>query len=337
MSSVRHIAVLMGGASAERPVSLASGVQVLSSLDRSRFYLTALDAGRGALGADFMDAVSSVAPDIPVGRLEDLPALAPGDRPDVVVVVLHGPGGEDGTVQGFLSVLGIPFTGSGVLASALAMDKVRAKQMFTNANIPTPAGLVFEQVGMGSFWSVARKVATQLGYPVVVKPARQGSSFGTSVVGSEQELESALDSCFRYDDTALVEERIVGVEITVAVLGNHDLVALPAVEIVPKQSFFDFEAKYSTGEFGAEEICPARLDPSVGEEAAQLALECHRVLGCRGMSRTDMMVTEDGCVVLETNTVPGMTRTSLLPKAAAAAGIGFAELLTKLVSSAVDA
>jgi len=337
MSGERRIAVLMGGASAERPVSLASGAQVLTAIDRSRYSVRALDSGPAALGADFQAAVASVSSDIPVGRLEDLPALEPGERPDVVVIVLHGPGGEDGTVQGFLSVLGIAFTGSGVLASALAMDKVRAKQMFTNANIPTPAGLVFPKTGMRSRSSIVRTVSTQLGYPVVVKPARQGSSFGTSIVGFEQELESALTACFRYDDTALVEERIVGTEITVAVLGNRDLMALPAVEIVPKQAFFDFEAKYSTGEQGAEEICPARLDPSIAEEASQLALECHRVLGCRGMSRTDMMVTEDGCVVLETNTVPGMTQTSLLPKAASAAGIEFSELIDKLLGWAVDA
>ena len=336
MKSNRHVAVLMGGSSAERPVSLVSGAQVLGALIGIHGRVTALDTGPSALGADFLAAVESVGGDVSTARLESLASVDPQDRPDVVVVMLHGPGGEDGTVQGFLSVLGIPFTGSGVLASALAMDKVRAKWMFTNAGIPTPAGMVFEKSDSSRLRSAARTVASQLGFPVVVKPARQGSSFGTSMVDSEADLGPALRLCFQFDGTALVEERVSGTEITVAVIGNDSARALPAVEIVPRAGFFDFDAKYSTGDAAAQEICPARLDPDMAREAAQLALECHGVLGCRGLSRTDMIVSEEGCVVLETNTLPGMTPTSLVPKAAAEEGIGFAELVEKLIDWAVE-
>lgn len=335
MSHRLRVAVLMGGTSAERPVSLATGRQILQALDPERYEVRALDTATGeSFAPDLIEAAGTAARGSELVSLSDLPTAPPTTRPDVVFIALHGPGGEDGSVQGFLEVLGVPYTGSGVLASALAMDKIRTKAIFTAANIPTPAGIAFRRRDAYALRRCAETVGRQLGFPAIVKPNRQGSSFGTTVVRAPEEVRPALDAAFAYDDTALVEERLVGTEITVGVLGNEQLTALPAVEIVAKDGFFDYEAKYAVGETGAVEICPARLTPDQAQEAEALALECHRVLGCRGMSRTDMFVTEDGCVVLETNTIPGMTPTSLLPKAAQAAGIAFPELVDRLIALA---
>ena len=311
----KTIAVLMGGRSAERDVSLASGRQVMESLDRDKYAVSSMD-------------------------ITDLPALAvmPRDqRPDVVFIALHGPEGEDGTVQGFLDLIGVPYTGSGVLASALAMDKVRCKAMLSTENIIMPMGIVFTKREASRRRGAGREVRDNMGLPVVVKPSRQGSTFGCTVVEDEEEVADALTKAFRYDDTALVEERVVGVEITVAVLGNRELTALPIIEIVPPGGFFDYQSKYSSEEgTAAQEIIPARISPADAEEAREIALRCHRLLGCRGMSRTDMFVTDEGVVTLEVNTIPGMTPTSLLPKAAKAAGIAFPNLLDGLITLALE-
>ncbi len=332
------VAVLMGGQSAERQVSLKTGTQILNSLDATKYDVFALDTATG----------TQLLPGQTVRRLEgsegnlidgltQLPALPTSGRPDVVFIALHGPGGEDGTVQGFLEMLGIRYTGSGILASALAMDKVRCKAFFATGGIRTPAGITLGRANLPRRAGLAQEITEAMGFPVIVKPNRQGSSFGTRVVNGEAELAAALDDAFAFDDTALIEERIAGVEITVAVLGNSgDLTALPPVEIVSKDGFFDYTAKYSVGAEGATEICPARISPESTSEAQQVAIRCHELLGCRGMSRTDMFVTARGCVVLETNTIPGMTETSLLPRAAKAAGIGFAQLLDRLIAYALE-
>lgn len=333
MSEKLKIAVLMGGKSAERSVSLATGGQVLNALDPEKYTVYAIDAATGyaALPGEVPPLLGAEGEKI--GALTELPKLTKRERPDVVFIALHGPGGEDGTVQGFLETLGVAYTGSGVLASALAMDKMRYKMLCTTANIPTPAGFHLHRSEGPRLRKASEEVEFRLGFPVIVKPNRQGSSYGTRVVKSAEEMREALQDTFQYDTTALIEERVSGTEITVAVLGNeHNCYALPPVEIVAKNGFFDFEEKYSSS--GAEEICPARISEDDTREAQQLAVECHKLLGCRGMSRTDMFVTDDGCVVLETNTIPGMTPTSLLPKAAAAAGLSFSELLDKLIGYA---
>lgn len=312
MNDVQQIAVLMGGRSAEREVSLATGRQILDALDRDKYIAWDLD-------------------------VDDLPRLAVADeteRPDVVFIALHGPGGEDGTVQGFLDVLGIPYTGSGVLASALAMDKVRSKAILSTENVWMPADVVLSKTDAPRLRRAAAEIGDTLGWPVVVKPSRQGSTYGCTVAANADGLPEALGLAFRYDDTVLVEQRVEGTEITVAVLGNDALTVLPIVEIVAPDGFFDYRAKYS--ESGAEEIVPARISDAAANEAREIALLCHRLLGCRGMSRTDMFVTEDGVVTLEVNTIPGMTPTSLLPKAAAAAGIPFPDLLDRLIAFALE-
>lgn len=312
---MKRVTVLMGGRSAEREVSLSTGRQIAESLDATKYVVSTMDT-------------------------EQLPALAgmpKGERPDVVFIALHGPGGEDGTVQGFLDVLGIPYTGSGVLASALAMDKVRCKALFSTENIIMPQDVVFYRHDAVRNRKAAREVAQQLEFPVVVKPSRQGSTYGCTVVEDEQGVDDALKLAFRYDDTVLVEQRLMGTEITVAVLGSRQAIALPIIEIVPPAGFFDYESKYSQEEGkGAQEIVPARISEADAAEARDIALRCHRLLGCRGMSRTDMFVTEDGIYTLETNTIPGMTPTSLLPKAAAAQDISFPNLLDGLITLALE-
>ena len=308
-----RIAVLCGGTSAEREVSLKTGAQIASALDADKYDVTTLD----------------------VGGLPELASRAKIDQPNVVVIALHGPGGEDGTVQGFLDVCGIRYTGSGVLASALAMDKARCKAFFGTESIVTPPGMVLYKGDSARNRRASADVGRDLGYPVIVKPSQQGSTYGCVVVNAAEEMSSALATAFRYDDTALVEQRLTGTEITVAVLGNSDPLPLPVVEIVAKNGFFDYEAKYTSGETGAVEIVPARISAEATKEAQAIAVQCHRLLGCRGMSRTDMFVLDDDdIVVLETNTIPGMTETSLLPKAAQAAGIPFPTLLDHLIKLA---
>ena len=303
----RKVTVLMGGASAERDVSLSTGKQILDALDDRRYAVSALDAA-----------------DVP----QVLGALTQ-DRPDLVFIALHGPGGEDGTVQGLLEFLRIPYTGSGVLASALAMDKAMSKRVLTSVGVLMPQDVTVRR-GQPHVDRTASVV-----FPAIVKPSRQGSTIGMGIVRSPDELEPALEMAFRHDDTALVEQFISGTEITVPVLGNADLEVLPLVEIVPASGFYDYQAKYTPG--ATDEIVPARLSDALAADARRIAQLCHRTLGCRGMSRTDMIVTPDGALyTLEVNTIPGMTPTSLLPRSAQAAGLPFTRLLDRLIDLALE-
>lgn len=297
------IAVLRGGRSAEREISLRTGAAILKALGEAGYRVVDLDVGRDLA--------------------EKLIALRPG----LAFLALHGRGGEDGTVQGLLEYLGIPYTGSGVLASALALDKVRSKQVFAAAGIPTPR------------WTVARRgepAPAPPGYPVVVKPAFEGSSLGMSIVRAPAELPAALELAARYDAEILFEEYVAGREVTVSILGNRELRLLPIVEIVPRNEFFDHEAKYTKGK--TEYIVPARLSAAVAAAANEAARATYRALGCRGLGRVDIIIEPSGQPrVLELNTLPGMTETSLLPKAAAAAGLSFPALLTELLGLALAA
>lgn len=299
-----RVAVLVGGDSAEREVSLHTGEQVMAALRSERYDAFTVDA----LALRNIDGTQS---------LWD-------ERPDVVFIALHGPHGEDGAVQGLLDLLGIPYTGSGVLASALAMDKAMCKRVLAGEGIPTP-------------WSRAVTSVPgcvhDLPVPLVAKPNAQGSSFGMSIVHSHGEVAAAVELALKYDSVCLLEEFIAGTEITVSVLGNGDAQALPIIEIIPNAEFYDFDSKYQAG--GSRHIIPARISDRASELARDYALRCHAALGCRGMSRTDMIVNGDEVVVLEVNTIPGMTPTSLLPDAARAAGIPFSEVLDRLIASAI--
>ncbi len=332
MTTKLKVAVLMGGTSAEREVSLSTGRQILNALDPDRYTVYALDTASGQkflppgvtrpLG--LLHAAGSGAE---ITALPQLPQAAPSERPDVVFIALHGRGGEDGTVQGMLEVLGLPYTGSGVLASALAMDKAMSKRVLTGVGVLMPQDVTLRRGAMPA--------AGDVPLPCIVKPNAQGSTIGMAVVRDWAEMDAAVALAFRHDDTVLVEQFVAGTEITVPILGNGDLEILPIVEIVPRGGFYDYEAKYTAG--ATDEIVPARIPDDVAAGAGRIARLCHRILGCRGMSRTDMIVTPEGEIyTLEINTIPGMTPTSLLPRSAEAAGYRFPQLLDRLISLALE-
>jgi D-alanine-D-alanine ligase len=304
-----RVALLAGGKSAEREVSLKSGEQVFQVLDKQRYEVIRFDPR------------------------DDLPRLAQDAASiDVALIILHGRLGEDGTIQGFLDLLNIPYQGSGVLGSALAMNKILSKKLYAQADLPVAPFVVVDRTGSEG----ASKVLDELGLPVVVKPEHEGSSIGLSIVRSADQLPKAFEDAWRFDRRCLVEKFIPGLEITGGVLGNDSLQALPLVEIIPgaNHEFFDYAAKYTPG--ASNEICPARLSPELTSKAQEYAMRAHRALCCQGYSRTDMIVSDNEIFVLETNTIPGMTQTSLLPQAAAAAGISFSALLDRLIELALE-
>lgn len=297
----KKIAVLMGGLSAERDVSLKSGAAVHRALLAQGYQAVAIDVGR------------------------DLAAVLVENTIEAAFIALHGRYGEDGCVQGLLELMQIPYTGSGVLASALAMHKLYSKQTFTSAGILTAPFHHFrrgQQVRLGDL---------SFGLPLVVKPVQEGSSVGVSIVRKEGQLDAAVASAFRYDSEILVEQYIKGQEVQVGILDDRPI---GAIEIVPKNEFYDFEAKYTDGM--AEHIFPARLNPALYEKAQQIGLAAHQALGCSGYSRVDLLVTDAGdSYVLEVNTLPGMTALSLLPEIAAkGAGLTFEALVSRIIESA---
>lgn len=340
------VAVLMGGISSERDISLSTGRQILQSLDSDKYDAIGVDAALlpGSNRAISKGSETEIAAVAEVrNSLTGSNALASVDaiasptsnlRPDVVFIALHGKFGEDGTVQGMLDLLGIPYTGSGVLASALCMDKSMTKKVLAADGIPVPESVDFTVMkGRWDTESVAEAVA-EVGYPVIVKPSRQGSTIGMTKVNAPAGLNDAIRDAAAYDEQIIVERFITGTELTVGVLGNDEPVALPVIEIVPKGGFYDYEAKYAPG--GSEHIIPARITDVQTREAQEIALKSFRSLGCSGMARIDIMLGADGMFVLEVNTIPGMTPTSLLPEAAKAVGIGFSRLLDMLIGYALD-
>jgi D-alanine-D-alanine ligase len=328
----------MGGNSSERAISLSTGSQIVAALDRDKYIISALDTA----------AISGMPAELPPGVISDCPGgteLAPfglsqlaeqgsNARPDVVIIALHGKGGEDGTIQGVLELLGIPYTGSGVLSSALAMDKSMCKRVLAMDGIPVPGEIRIESGKAPSLDLLNAEIYSTFGYPVIVKPNSGGSTIGCEIVQSSDGLGEALKNAFKCDSTILVEQFVSGVEITAGLLGNEDPEVLPLIEIEAKGGFYDYEAKYAPG--GSSHIIPARISPLAESLARDYAIRSHKALQCRGMSRVDMMVNGDQPYVLEVNTIPGMTPTSLLPDAARAAGIGFSEMLNRLIRYAME-
>jgi D-alanine-D-alanine ligase len=339
------VGVLFGGQSAEHEVSVVSAQGVMAAIDNDRFQTvpigvtrqgTWLTPAQTEMALDRIRAERLKSLDEPLGGgiLYRVQALSSLRRLDVVFPLIHGTNGEDGTLQGLLDLLGIPYVGSGTLSSALAMDKVMAKKVLAADGVPVPAGTVVDRASFARDALREARRAAQVALPAIVKPVAQGSSVGLSLVSTAGEMGAALERALVHDPRALVEERLSGIEITVGVLGNRDLQALPVVEIVSRHALFDYQSKYDPTL--SEEICPARLPEATALAAQDLALRAHRSLACRGLSRTDMIVTAHGPVVLEVNTLPGMTVNSLLPKAARAAGIDFPELLHRLVQLALE-
>jgi len=305
-----RLALVCGGRSAERDVSLSGAREVQKALDAAKYDVQLYDPA---------DDVARIAAD--------------AEMIDVAFILLHGRYGEDGTIQGLFDMLGIPYQGSGVLGSALAMDKHLSKVAYRYAGIPTPDWVTLET--MSGFDQ--RAIVDSLGLPLMVKPCSQGSSVGMARVNAEAELETALREAFRWDSRVMVEAFTSGREITAGVLGNRELQALPIVEIIPgdRYEFFDKEAKYMPG--ATREICPAETPADITAMAQETGIAAHRALCLRGYSRTDMILAGDGTLtVLETNTIPGMTPTSLFPQAAAAAGLNFSAMLDRLIELALE-
>jgi len=303
------VALLSGGISSEREVSLNSGNQVHEALDKEKYNILRYD------------------PKTDLARLiTDAPQI------DVALIILHGPFGEDGTVQGLFDLLDIPYQGSGVLGSAVGMNKLASKRLYEQAGLRVPPYMAIKRDDAFN----PEECVERIGLPLVVKPVGSGSSVGISIVKSTGALKSAMESAFDHDSTILIEAYIDGIELTGGVLGNDDPEALPIIEIIPDTShdFFDYEAKYTAGI--TKEICPARIDDAMTEKAQASARTAHKALFCKGYSRTDMILKDQDIYVLETNTIPGMTATSLLPQAAQTADISFSQLLDRLIELSIE-
>ena len=329
------IALLLGGTSEERDVSIASGAQVFRALRSAGHEVVAVDTARGTLEGEEEERLlsSGVAPAPPTDeelrRLRTSNPMALTANPalraaDIVFLALHGGSGEDGTLQAILDHGGITYTGSGQLGSAMAMDKDIAKRLFRAAGVPTAPWLMAP--------ADPEQVARELGFPVVVKPSKQGSTVGLTVVHEPAGLEAALAEAFRFDDEVMLEKFVPGRELTVGILAGE---ALSVGEIIPKGEIFDYASKYQSG--GAQEIFPAELTEDVADRVRQLGLFAHQALKLRDYSRVDFRLDPAGGLwCLEVNTLPGMTAASLLPKSAAASGIGFAELCERICILALE-
>jgi D-alanine-D-alanine ligase len=304
-----RVAVLKGGRSLERQVSLRSGARVEDALERLGHDVVAVD----------------VSPDL-IARLRDA-------SPDVAFIAMHGRDGEDGTVQELLEILDIPYTGSGVLACMRATDKVLAKHLMLEDGIPTPEFFAFSETAFRELGAADALPAIEerLDFPIVVKPSSQGSALGIKFARSAADVPAALVAAFSYDSRVLLERHIDGRDLAVSILDGEPL---PIVEAVPRdKGFYDFEARYEIGR--TEFICPADLPPDVTAQAHDLALRTYNLLGCAAFARVDLMVDRDGeLTVLEANPIPGLTETSLLPQAAEAAGISFDQLVGRIVELA---
>jgi D-alanine-D-alanine ligase len=296
----KKIAVLMGGLSAEREISMKTGQAVLSALLEEGCDAVAIDAGH------------------------DLPAQLLAVGTEVAFICLHGRYGEDGTVQGLLEMMQIPYTGSGVMSSSMVMDKVITKQILLYQEISTPGFVAYHD---GDDRSELYKRCRH--FPLVVKPAREGSTIGISIVHDRAELEAGLQEALKHDDLVLVEDYIQGDEITVSILNNA---SLPIIQIVPKSGFYDYESKYTPGH--TEYLLPAPLEAVLYNRLQETSVAACKALACRGAARVDFMVREREFFCLEVNTIPGMTATSLLPKAAAEANISFNELVMQILEDA---
>ncbi len=304
-----NLALLYGGKSAERGVSIAGAKEVEKALDRNKYMIFKYDAATD---------------------LEGL--MHDAERLDCVFILLHGRFGEDGTVQGLLDLVDLPYQSSGVLGSSMAMDKHVSKVMYERAGLKTPAWVCLNR---GDDADIDLMVDS-LGLPLMVKPSNQGSSVGIGIAREAHELAGLVSKAFEWDSHVIVEQFIEGTEITGGVLGLERLEALPIVEIIPGDefAFFDYEAKYSPG--ATTEICPARLEPELGQKAQEIAIKAHKALRLSIYSRTDMIVSRDGEIYcIETNTIPGMTPTSLFPQAAKVYGLDFPALLDRLIELAL--
>ncbi len=299
------IGVISGGISSEREISLKTGTEIFNAL---------VESGYRARFIDFQ-----------CDNFEEIKEI------DVAFLALHGRFGEDGTTQGLLELLKIPYTGSGVLSSSLSMDKIYSKKIFEFEKIPTAPFIEVLSDKKIDLRKIMEETSKRIGFPVIVKPSREGSTIGIKVIEGPEELENGLDYALKYDSRVLIEKFIKGRLLTVSMIGNRPTV-LPMIEIKPKNDFYDYEAKYNSST--TQYITPVPLEKSMLEYINKISLKCHDVLCCSGISRVDLILGQDGVpYVLELNTMPGMTKTSLVPKAAEAAGLCFGALIEIILDS----
>jgi D-alanine-D-alanine ligase len=300
------IGVISGGISSEREISLITGKNIYQSLVKSGYNTVLID-----LKDDFYPELKKI---------------------DIAFMAVHGRYGEDGTVQGLLELMEIPYTGSGILASAIAINKIISKKILIQEDIPTPEYMELDFTGDERSHTMISLIEKKINYPMVIKPNSEGSTIGVNIVQEKGQLRDALREAAGYDSRILVEEYIKGRELTVSIIGREP-VALPIIEIKPKSGFYDYKSKYTKNM--TQYIVPAELDRKIAAMISEIALKCHRVLGCSGISRVDFMLDDhSNAYVFELNTMPGMTATSLVPKAAKAAGIDFALLVEIILDSA---
>lgn len=310
----KSIAVLMGGRSLEREISVKSGQRISNALRKLGYDVTKLDVDQSIV--------------------ENLTS----EKYDLAYIALHGKDGEDGIIQEMLEVLGIPYTGPGVYANILSFDKIVSKQIFENLDIPTPSfyflnASSFRELGAAK---ILPNIVKKLGLPLVVKPSAQGSALGIKMVEKEKELTDAIISALAYSKKVILEKYVKGVELAVSIIGKKNPVVLPVVEIVPKNNFFDFESRAKVGD--TEYFIPARISDKEMKKVSDIALSVHKALECTDLSRVDIMFDKNEGVpyVLELNTSPGMTDTSLLPMSAKEAGMSFEDLVEKIVNMALE-
>lgn len=302
------VAILMGGVSNEREVSLSTGKTVAQYMNLNKFIVSLYDTKK------------------------DLPKLffdISKNKIDICFIALHGKGGEDGSIQGMLELLNVPYTGPGIMASAVSMDKIISKKLFIEEKILTPKFIIGENQEINS-----EKIISKIGLPCVIKPSNSGSSVGVFIVKSKKDIKKGIKGALKEGNKIIIEEHIKGKEITVGVLGNKNPKALPIVEIIPKTKFFDYKAKYNP-KF-CEEIAPARISVKATQKAQRLALKVYKLLDCKGFSRVDMILKGNRIYVLENNTIPGLTPNSLLPKGAKADNISFSQLLEKIINFGLE-
>ncbi len=349
-----NLAVIFGGRSGEHEVSLRSAQQVIDALDAERYNIIPVAITKkghwliGAKGGEYLKLNLPSASEqggVPHEQPSHLVTIADSDRNltnyiegdagvriDIVMPIGHGPYIEDGRLQGMLDMLDVPYLFSGVLASAIGMNKHKAKLVAKSAGLKTAKELVLVR---GKKFDPA-KIAAKLKLPCVIKPSSLGSSVGCAIANTEDELKNGIERAFKYGDEVLVEEYLKGRELTVAVFGRKKPKPLPVIEIIPKTShWFDYAAKYSEG--GSDEICPAQIDPAIAKKAQRQALKAFTAIGCQDLARADFILRESDnkLYFLEINTIPGMTATSLAPKAAKAAGMEFKDFLDKLIAGAL--
>ncbi|MFA5174869.1 MAG: D-alanine--D-alanine ligase [Patescibacteria group bacterium] len=320
------IGVLMGGPSTEREVSFVTGKAVCDNLDKNKYQIFPIEMSKS--GEFFL---------LKNEKKELFDIFKNKKKFDIIFIAMHGAYGEDGCAQGMLQTLGIRYTGSGVLASAVGMDKIKSNELYKIGGLSVPKFIYFNK----NEWKKSKdetleKIKIKIGMPVVIKPVDQGSSVGVFIIKEEKEIKKAVEAAFKYSNFIMAQAFVKGEEATCGVLeSGGEPFALPPTRIKANiGEFYDYKSKYKTG--GSTHICPADFSSEINKKIQEMAVKAHKILGCRGMSRTDFIVSEDEKIyVLETNTIPGMTPMSLLPEAAGKAGIGFTEMLNLIVKASL--